>query len=95
MTSIPHDLGALQTVCLCLRVDNDLISTADEWLSGEDKRVVRRNSENFLWLTTALRPELLEWIRAMGPKVEVMLPLSLREHMRRSLTQTLFQYRIA
>lgn len=95
MTSIVHNPDEPQTICLCLRIDNELIASVDEWLVGEEKRIVHQNAESFLWLTTALRPELLDWIRAMGPKVEVMLPLSLREHMRRSLTQTLFQYRLA
>jgi len=80
---------------LCLRVNNDLLSTVDEWLICEDKLLVRENSENILWITTLLSPDLLGWIRAMGPGVKVMLPLSLREYMRRSLAQTLFQYRLA
>lgn len=95
MTDIAHAPGEPQAICLCLRINNELISAVDEWLVGENKRIVRQNSETFLWLTTTLRPELLEKIRALGPKVEVMLPLSLREHMRTSLTQTLFQYRLA
>ena len=93
-----HSVQKLQInarIRLCLRVDDDLLSTVDEWLTYEEKLVVRENSENILSITTVLTPELLEWIRAMGPSVEVMLPLSLREYMRRSLDQTLFQYRLA
>jgi hypothetical protein len=83
------------SVRLCLRVDEDVLTVIDEELKCEDKKIVRQNSENFLWVTTEWKPELLDWIRAMGPRVEVVLPLSLREHMRSSLYLAFRQYRLA
>jgi predicted DNA-binding transcriptional regulator YafY len=87
--------GVSSTVCICLRVDDDALAAVDRLTVCREKRVVNKESETFVWFTTELSTELFEWVRAMGPKVEVMFPLSLREHMRRSLTQTLHQYRSA
>jgi predicted DNA-binding transcriptional regulator YafY len=87
--------GASSTVCICLRVDDDALAAVDRFTMCDEKRVVNKESETLVWFTTELSSELFEWVRAMGPRVEVIFPLSLREHMRRSLTQTLHQYRSA
>lgn len=92
ITPHPETQGA---VCICLRVDDDALGAVDRLAMCREKRVESRGSETFVWFTAELSAELFEWVRAMGPKVEVMFPLSLREHMRRSLTQTLHQYRSA
>jgi predicted DNA-binding transcriptional regulator YafY len=83
------------SVRLCLRVDEDVLTVIDKELKCEYIKIVLQNSENFLWVTAEWKPELLDWIRAMGPRVEVVFPLSLREHIRSSLSQALRQYRLA
>jgi hypothetical protein len=95
VTQVIPDPEIFAPVDLCLRIDDDLLATVNEWLGCESNTVIREKSETFLWVTTTVTPELVERLRSMGPKVEVMLPLSLREHMRTSLAQALFQYRLA
>lgn len=95
MFAVAHKPETTVAIQLCLRINDDLLASVEEWLPNKNKTVVHNDSENFLWTTAEMSPELLNWIRAMGPRVEVMHPLSLREHIRRSLVQTLMQYRIA
>lgn len=86
------DLTHLSWVRLC--IPESLKATFEEHPISQEQVFKTINHEIFIDFRVGIDENFVHWVQCMGPQVEVIYPLELRELIRRNLSETLYKYRL-